>query len=116
MARTDPQLNFRIPAELREKLDAAAASNKRSLTSELIARLQASFEEPAHGEALTTSTADAVQLLLKKVEGIEARLIQPEGTSLLKTGTPSLSPSQENPFAAIRKPQAPQKAPTKKPA
>ena len=90
MARTDPQLNFRIPAELREKLDAAAASNKRSLTSELIARLESSFEEPAHGEALTTSTADAVQLLLKKVEGIEARLIQPEGTSLLKTGTPTV--------------------------
>lgn len=93
MARTDPQLNFRIPAELREKLDAAAASNKRSLTSELIARLQASFEETAHGEALTISTADAVHLLLKKVEGIEARLIQPEGASLLKTGTPTVQQS-----------------------
>lgn len=28
------------------------------------------------------------KLLLKKVEAIEARLIQPEGTSLFKAGTP----------------------------
>lgn len=90
MARSDPQLNFRIPAELREKLDAAAASNKRSLTSELIARLEASFAESAHGESFTISTADAVHLLLKKVETIEARLIQPEGTSLFKAGTPTV--------------------------
>ncbi len=45
MARSDPQLNFRIPAELRDKLEAAAQANKRSLTGELIARLEATFDE-----------------------------------------------------------------------
>lgn len=44
MARSDPQLNFRIPAELREQLDAAARDNNRSLTGELIARLQSTFD------------------------------------------------------------------------
>lgn len=44
MARSDPQLNFRIPAELRDKLDAAAKDNNRSLTGELIARLQSTFD------------------------------------------------------------------------
>lgn len=44
MARSDPQLNFRIPAELRDRLEAAAGENKRSLTSELVGRLEASFE------------------------------------------------------------------------
>lgn len=44
MARSDPQLNFRIPAELRELLDAAARDNNRSLTGELIARLQSTFD------------------------------------------------------------------------
>jgi hypothetical protein len=43
MSRTDPQVNFRIPAELKEKLEAAAAENKRSVTAELVARLQESF-------------------------------------------------------------------------
>ncbi|PWB21312.1 Arc family DNA-binding protein [Comamonas sp. JNW] len=43
MARTDPQLNFRIPAELKERLEAAAVGNKRTLTAELVARLENSF-------------------------------------------------------------------------
>lgn len=43
MARSDPQLNFRIPVELRDKLDAAAKCNNRSLTGELIARLESTF-------------------------------------------------------------------------
>lgn len=122
---------LRMPEDLREKLEVAAKNGSRSLHAEVIARLEASFEEPAHGvdrdAAIASSTAEAMlkaldranehgKLLLKKVEAIEARLIQPEGTSLLKTGTPSLSPSQENPFEAIRKPQAPPKTPAKKPA
>lgn len=44
MARSDPQLNFRIPLELREKLESAAKENNRSLTGELVARLEQSFE------------------------------------------------------------------------
>lgn len=32
MARTDPQLNFRIPTELRDKLTEAAKANNRSMT------------------------------------------------------------------------------------
>lgn len=49
MARTDPQLNFRIPVELRERLEAAAARNKRSLTQELVERLEASLIESGDG-------------------------------------------------------------------
>lgn len=45
MARSDPQLNFRIPVELRDKLDAAARENNRSLTGELIARLERTFSD-----------------------------------------------------------------------
>lgn len=44
MARSDPQLNFRIPLELREKLESAAKENNRSLTGELVARLEQSFD------------------------------------------------------------------------
>ena len=45
MARTDPQVNFRIPLELKEKIEKAAADSGRSITSELITRLDASFAE-----------------------------------------------------------------------
>lgn len=44
MARSDPQINFRIPQELKDALDAASAENRRSLTAEVVARLQQSFE------------------------------------------------------------------------
>lgn len=47
MARSDPQLNFRIPVDLRERLETAAAHNKRSLTQELVERLEASFVSAA---------------------------------------------------------------------
>lgn len=43
MARADPQLNFRIPVELRDRLEAAARENNRSLTGELVDRLERSF-------------------------------------------------------------------------
>lgn len=44
MARTDPQLNFRCPAELKDRLEAAAEASGRSLTQEIVARLATSFE------------------------------------------------------------------------
>lgn len=43
MSRTDPQVNFRMPAELKQKLETAAAENRRSITAELVARLEESF-------------------------------------------------------------------------
>ena len=43
MARSDPQMNFRIPAELKEQLELAAKENNRSLTAELINRLDESI-------------------------------------------------------------------------
>lgn len=40
MARNDPQVNLRIPAELKDRLDAAALENKRSLTAEVIDKIE----------------------------------------------------------------------------
>lgn len=45
MARIDTQLKFRVPAELKGKLEEAAARNKRSLNAEIVARLEGSFGE-----------------------------------------------------------------------
>ena len=43
MSKTDPQVNFRLPASLRERLQYSAAEAKRTLTAEMITRLEQSF-------------------------------------------------------------------------
>lgn len=44
MSRTITPFGLRMPAELKALVDAAAASNGRSINAEVIARLQQSFE------------------------------------------------------------------------
>lgn len=56
MSRTDPQVNFRMPQELRDQLEAASKANKRTLTAEIVARLQDSFIEPAEGTAISQAS------------------------------------------------------------
>lgn len=43
MARTDPQVNFRLPQELKDRLEQSAKENGRSVTSELVIRLEQSY-------------------------------------------------------------------------
>lgn len=84
MSRSDPQVNFRIPAELKAQLEAAADQNKRSITAELIARLEetfaidASLERVAPG-ASVTGTAGLLedmhaQLVERKDEAVSAAM------------------------------------------
>jgi len=47
MARTDPQFNLRLPQLLKNRIDEAAQTNTRSINSEIVARLEKSFEEGA---------------------------------------------------------------------
>ena len=68
MARTDPQVNFRIPAELKDKLDNAAKENGRTLTAELILRLEMTFEQD-----------DKMQDLLARVARLEDDVAALEG-------------------------------------
>ena len=51
MARTDPQVNIRLPAELLQRLEVAAAENQRAFKAEIVARL-----ESGHGHV--TPNAD----------------------------------------------------------
>ena len=52
MARTDPQFNVRMPADLKEKIEEAAKENGRSMNAEIVYRLQQSLDE---GRAETIS-------------------------------------------------------------
>jgi len=42
MARTDPQVNLRMPAALKERLEEIATASGRSFTAEVVARLEQS--------------------------------------------------------------------------
>lgn len=46
MARNDPQMNLRVPVELKEKIEKAAFDNGRTITAEAVYRLEQSFNEP----------------------------------------------------------------------
>lgn len=43
MARNDPTIYMRIPQELKDALDKASEESRRSLTAEVVARLQSTF-------------------------------------------------------------------------
>ena len=45
MSREDPQLKIRLPLELKEKITESAAEYGRSINSEVVARLEQSFEK-----------------------------------------------------------------------
>ncbi|HBN8519056.1 Arc family DNA-binding protein [Pseudomonas aeruginosa] len=61
MSRTDPQFNLRIPSALKDALAEAARIRKRSVTAEIIERLEASFTA---SDLEPLRVADAVQCLL----------------------------------------------------
>lgn len=104
MARSDPQINLRIPASLKEALDRAATGNKRSLTAEVVARLQESLEAApswartfpsaaaaaANKDTLPDSVADAMLSLQRleraqiedRVQTLEAQILSMEGQAM----------------------------------
>ena len=48
MAREDPQLKLRLTVEMKDRIAEAAKANNRSVTAEIVARLEESFQ-PASG-------------------------------------------------------------------
>ena len=52
MARNDPQVNLRLPAELKEALAQSATGNRRTLTADIVNRLMASFDPNGSSQPL----------------------------------------------------------------
>jgi len=63
MARNDPQVNFRLPQDLRDRLEDAAKENKRTLTAEIVVRLEDSFAAPLSKQDLS----DEASALLRQL-------------------------------------------------
>lgn len=64
MAQEYSQVNFRIPSKLKEDIEKAALTNNRSITSELVSRLEDSF---------TPKTLTPSPEMVKYKEAIEAQ-------------------------------------------
>lgn len=63
MAREDPTIYMRIPAEVKDALDVAAATNRRSLTAEVVARLDRSFQPNPDLDGYRNSLEKANELI-----------------------------------------------------
>ena len=55
MKKPDPQFKLRLPPELKARLEESAQASARSLTAEIIVRLESSYR---HGSALERGSAD----------------------------------------------------------
>lgn len=71
MTKRDPQINVRLPQELKEKLHLLAERNKRSVNTEVIAAIELAI----HMDGKVTQNNDG---------GIEVRLSQEESKLLEK--------------------------------
>lgn len=80
MARRDPQFNVRIPAELKQAIEEAAKENNRSINSEIVYRLQQSFENPSKQSGSETgSTSEDHRISSsdsKKLKGLLSRMLE----------------------------------------
>lgn len=78
MIRTDVQVNFRMPAELKAALEVESKKNHRSLTAEVVARLEESFDPsrsmPLPPEAKHVIEREAGKSKRSVAAEIEARL------------------------------------------
>lgn len=63
MKRSDPQFKLRFPSEVKRLLDAASEKNHRSLTAEVVARLERTFQAEAAASSVDLSGIPAADLL-----------------------------------------------------
>lgn len=75
------QVNFRMPAELKERLEREAKANNRSLTAEIVHRLQETLEMDDYVPHENIHTDKARQVVLSKEE-VEALLYEAAAKAL----------------------------------
>jgi len=65
MARNDPQMNLRVPMDLKEKIEKAAFDNGRTITAEAVYRLEQSFEQNSNQNEVLQKMEELLQRLEK---------------------------------------------------
>ncbi|MGH8037527.1 MAG: Arc family DNA-binding protein [Stenotrophomonas sp.] len=82
MARTDPQVNVRMPADLKGRLEDAASESGRSVTGEIVHRLESTF--PKTLDWLRHNRAEEVHTLRVAVDQQVQRVSALKATGLLQ--------------------------------
>lgn len=65
MSRADPQINIRVPIELKKEIEHAAINNSRSINAEVVLRLQESFKRNKVNKSVL-STEELLEELTKR--------------------------------------------------
>lgn len=73
MSRADPQINIRVPIELKKEIEHAAINNSRSINAEVVHRLSESFKENKVNKS-TLSTEELLEELTKRFGGLQLTL------------------------------------------
>jgi hypothetical protein len=79
MAREDLHFRLRIPEDLKQKVEKAAADNHRSMTAEMVARLEDSFDFSGDFDELSTARTliwRLVDLLDRPVDDTQKRKVE----------------------------------------
>ncbi|MDO4896321.1 MAG: Arc family DNA-binding protein [Moraxella sp.] len=65
------QVNFRMPQDLKDRLEQSAKENGRSITSELVIRLESSFKPPT--QAIAPSSIDNITLsdIMREIKSLK---------------------------------------------
>lgn len=74
MEKTPPDMKVRLSADLRRKIADAAQENNRTLNSEIVFRLEASFRDGMNPPALAIDQASEIETLRARVEALESKL------------------------------------------
>lgn len=69
MAREDPHFRLRIPESLKQQVEQAASDNHRSITSEIVARLERSFM--SRDEITKLDLAEELRALRLRLERLD---------------------------------------------
>lgn len=73
MSRADPQINIRVPIELKKEIEHAAINNSRSINAEVVLRLQESLKANKLDKS-TLSTEELLEELTKRLGGLQLTL------------------------------------------
>lgn len=73
MARTDPQINLRVPADLKKKIELIAIENSRSINAEVVQRLEQSFGRK-FGDLESVATEELMKELAKRFEQLNCSI------------------------------------------
>jgi len=87
MKQTDPQFKLRLDEDLKAALTSAAKQNQRTLSAEIVARLQASFSEspigPSADKALLVDVVSAMAVMIRSLGGELGPDTDPKGLKQL---------------------------------